>query len=132
VDDVQWLDRMSEVILTFVARRLDAESVALVFGVRSPEDEQLLPDLPELRIEGLADADARILLESVLPGPVDARVRDQIVSETRGNPLALLELPRGLTPAELAFGFDGQSAKPDGRPVTPSRERGDPGRLPRA
>ncbi|MER6942377.1 AAA family ATPase, partial [Nocardioides sp. NPDC000441] len=112
VDDVQWLDRMSEVILTFVARRLDAESVALVFGVRSPDDEQLLPDLPELRIEGLADADARLLLESVLPGPVDARVRDQIVSETRGNPLALLELPRGLTPAELAFGFDGQSAKP--------------------
>lgn len=112
VDDVQWLDRMSEVILTFVARRLDAESVALVFGVRSPDDEQLLPDLPELRIEGLPDADARLLLESVLPGPVDARVRDQIVSETRGNPLALLELPRGLTPAELAFGFDGQSAKP--------------------
>ncbi|MDQ4114206.1 MAG: LuxR family transcriptional regulator [Actinomycetota bacterium] len=112
VDDVQWLDRMSEVILTFVARRLDAESVALVFGVRSPDDEHLLPDLPELRIEGLADADARLLLESVLPGPVDARVRDQIVSETRGNPLALLELPRGLSPAELAFGFDGQSAKP--------------------
>ncbi|MER7555928.1 AAA family ATPase [Nocardioides sp. NPDC126508] len=112
VDDAQWLDRMSEVILTFVARRLDAESVALVFGVRSPDDEQLLPDLPELRIGGLADADARLLLESVLPGPVDARVRDQIVAETRGNPLALLELPRGFTPAELAFGFDGQSAKP--------------------
>lgn len=112
VDDAQWLDRMSEVILTFVARRLDAESVGLVFGVRSPDDEHLLADLPELRIEGLADADARLLLESVLPGPVDARVRDRIVSETRGNPLALLELPRGLTPAELAFGFDGQSAKP--------------------
>ncbi len=112
VDDVQWLDRMSEVILTFVARRLDAESVALVFAARSPGDEQLLGGLPELRVEGLAEADARALLDQVLPGPVDDRVRDRIVAETRGNPLALLELPRGLTPAELAFGFGGQSPGP--------------------
>ncbi|MEU7872885.1 AAA family ATPase [Dactylosporangium sp. NPDC049140] len=112
VDDVQWLDRMSAVILTFVARRLDAESVALVFGARSPGDEEILDGLPELRVEGLSDADARELLGSVLPGPVDARVRDRIVAETRGNPLALLELPRGLTPAELAFGFGGRSTTP--------------------
>jgi DNA-binding CsgD family transcriptional regulator len=112
VDDVQWLDRMSELILTFVARRLDAESVALVCGARSPDDEGILDGLPELRIEGLPDAEARELLESVLPGPVDVRVRDRIVAETRGNPLALLELPRGLTAAELAFGFGSRSATP--------------------
>ncbi|HEY0496405.1 MAG TPA: ATP-binding protein, partial [Kutzneria sp.] len=112
VDDVQWLDRMSEVILTFVARRLDAESVALVFAARTPGDEQLLGGLPELRVDGLADGDARALLDSVLPGPVDARVRDRIVAETQGNPLALLELPRGLSQAELAFGVGGRTAKP--------------------
>ncbi|WP_371778915.1 helix-turn-helix transcriptional regulator [Streptosporangium subroseum] len=112
VDDVQWMDRMSEVILTFVARRLDSESVALIFAARSPGDERILEGLPELRVEGLPDADARALLDSVLPWPVDARVRDRVVAETRGNPLALLELPRGLTPAELAFGFGGHSATP--------------------
>ncbi|MFF3439488.1 helix-turn-helix transcriptional regulator [Streptosporangium sp. NPDC002721] len=112
VDDVQWMDRMSEVVLTFVARRLDSESVALVFAARSPGDERILERLPDLRVEGLPDADARALLDSVLPGPVDARVRDRIVAETRGNPLALLELPRDLTPAELAFGFGGHSAAP--------------------
>ncbi|NMO49741.1 DUF2791 family P-loop domain-containing protein [Actinoplanes sp. TBRC 11911] len=108
VDDVQWLDRMSEVILTFVARRLDSESVALVFASRSPGDERILDGMPEMRVPGLADADARALLDSVLPGPVDNRVRDRIVAETRGNPLALLELPRGLTAAELAFGLGGR------------------------
>jgi DNA-binding CsgD family transcriptional regulator len=112
VDDVQWLDRMSEVILTFVARRLDAESVALVFAARTPGDEQLLGGLPELRVDGLPDGDARALLDSVLRGPVDARVRDRIVAETQGNPLALLELPRGLSAAELAFGFGGRNATP--------------------
>lgn len=112
VDDAQWLDRMSEVILTFVARRLDSESVALIFAARTPSDDQLLGGLPELRVEGLPDGDARALLESVLPGIVDARVRDRIVAETRGNPLALLELPRDLTPAELAFGFGTPAAAP--------------------
>lgn len=112
VDDAQWMDRMSEVILAFVARRLDRESIALVFAARSPGDEQVLAGLPELRVEGLPDADARALLGSVLPGPIDARVRDRIVAETRGNPLALLELPRGLTPAELAFGFGGHGGTP--------------------
>ncbi|GAA3232941.1 LuxR family transcriptional regulator [Dactylosporangium siamense] len=105
VDDVQWLDRMSEVILTFVARRVDAESVALVFAARSPGGDRFLAGLPELRVDGLPTADARALLDSVLPGPVDDRIRDRIVAETHGNPLALLELPRGSTPAELAFGF---------------------------
>ncbi|ONI74055.1 LuxR family transcriptional regulator [Kribbella sp. ALI-6-A] len=105
VDDVQWMDRASEVILTFVARRLHAESVALVLAARTPGDEQLFGGLPELRIEGLPEAEARALLESVLPGPIEDRVRERIVAETRGNPLALLELPRGLSATELAFGF---------------------------
>jgi hypothetical protein len=85
VDDVQWVDRMSEVVLAFVARRLDAESVALVFAARSPGDEQILTGLPELRVEGLPPADARALLDSVLPGPVDDGVRDRIVAETRAT-----------------------------------------------
>ncbi|XVV08845.1 ATP-binding protein [Actinoplanes sp. CA-131856] len=112
IDDAQWVDRMSATILAFAARRLEAESVALVFGVRTPADDETLRGLPELMVEGLADADARALLDSVLTGPVDDRVRDRIVAETRGNPLALLELPRGLTPAELAFGFGGRGGVP--------------------
>ncbi|MFI2366566.1 AAA family ATPase [Promicromonospora sp. NPDC019610] len=112
VDDAQWVDRMSEVILTFVARRLQAESVALVLALRSPGDEQVLPGLPELRLDGLPDADAAALLDTALPGPVDDHVRARILAETRGNPLALLELPRGLTPAELAFGFGPPSPTP--------------------
>ncbi|GAA2676215.1 helix-turn-helix transcriptional regulator [Actinoplanes palleronii] len=102
VDDAQWLDRMSEVILTFVARRLDAESVALVFAARTPAGDALLTGLPELRVDGLPEADARALLATVLPGLLDARVRDRIVAETRGNPLALLELSREADPA---FGY---------------------------
>ena len=105
VDDAQWLDRASAQALAFVTRRLVAESVAVVFAVRESGDEQDLTGLPELQVRGLADPDARALLESVITGPLDERVRDRIVAETRGNPLALLELPRGLTPAELAGGF---------------------------
>ena len=113
VDDEQWLDRASAQVLAFVARRLGAESVGLVFGARVPSAE--VAGLPELLIEGLAEEDARALLRSVLTGPVDARVRDRIVAETGGNPLALLELPRGLTAAELAggFGLPGAMAVPD-------------------
>jgi DNA-binding CsgD family transcriptional regulator len=103
VDDVQWFDRTSAQALAFVARRLEAESVGLVFAARGSGQE--LAGLPELVVEGLGEDDARALLDSVLTGPLDARVRDQIVTETRGNPLALLELPRGVTPAELAGGF---------------------------
>jgi DNA-binding CsgD family transcriptional regulator len=103
VDDEQWLDRASAHVLAFVARRLEAESVGLVFAARA--QSELLAGLPELVVEGLAEDDARALLESVLTAPLDARVREQIVTETRGNPLALLELLNGLTPAELAGGF---------------------------
>ena len=103
VDDEQWLDRASAQVLAFVARRLEAESVGLVFATRGNSDE--LVALPQLVLEGLHEDDARALLDSALTGPLDARVRDQIVTETRGNPLALLELPQGVTPAELAGGF---------------------------
>jgi DNA-binding CsgD family transcriptional regulator len=113
VDDAQWLDRVSAQTLAFVARRLLAERVGLVFALRESGDEHVLEGLPELVIEGLADSDASALLESTVPGPVDARVRRRILDEMRGNPLALLELPRGLTPAELAGGF----GLPDTRPL---------------
>ena len=103
VDDAQWLDRASAQALVFVARRLLAESVALVLVTRDPGDE--LEGLPRLVVEGLRDGDARALLGSAVRVPLDERVRERIVAETRGNPLALLELPRGLTPAELAGGF---------------------------
>ena len=103
IDDEQWLDRASAQALGFVARRLAADPVGLVFAAREPGSE--LAGLPELEVDGLRDADARALLASALAGPLDARVRDLMIAETRGNPLALLELPRGLTPAELAGGF---------------------------
>jgi hypothetical protein len=104
-DDAQWLDRASAQALAFVARRLLAESVAVVFAVRENGEEQELNGLPELVVGGLQDGDARALLASVISGPLDERVRDRIVAETRGNPLALLELPRGRSAAELAGGF---------------------------
>src|SRR4051794_13615836 len=105
VDDAQWLDAASAQVLGFVARRLLAESVALVFAVREGVEQRELVDLPEMRLEGLADEDARALLASAMPGRLDERVRDRIVAETRGNPLALLELPRGRSAAQLAGGF---------------------------
>ena len=95
IDDAQWLDRASAQALAFVARRLLAEPVALVFATREPGEE--FRGLPELLVGGLRDGDARELLSSVVGGPLDERVRDRIVAETRGNPLALLELPRGVT-----------------------------------
>jgi DNA-binding CsgD family transcriptional regulator/tetratricopeptide (TPR) repeat protein len=110
IEDEQWLDRASAQVLAFVARRLVAESVGLVFAARVPSGE--LGGLPELVVEGLPEADARALLDAALTGPLDAQVRDRIVAETGGNPLALLELPRGLTPAELAGGFALPSAVP--------------------
>src|SRR4051812_10354511 len=103
IDDAQWLDRASAQALAFVGRRLLAESVVMLFAVREPIRE--LAALPELVVEGLRDSDARQLLTSVVPGRLDQRVIDQLLAEARGNPLALLELPRGLTPAELAGGF---------------------------
>jgi DNA-binding CsgD family transcriptional regulator len=112
VDDAQWLDGASAQALAFVARRLGAESLGLVFAVRDPPGEPYLDGLAELPIGGLHDVDAQALLETVLAGPLDERVRDRIVAETHGNPLALLELPRGRTPDELAggFGVDGALA----------------------
>jgi DNA-binding CsgD family transcriptional regulator len=105
VDDAQWLDQASAQALTFVARRLLAEPVALVLAVREPSEEQQWRGLPALTVSGLSSEDARAVLDSVIPGRLDERVRDRIVAETRGNPLALLELPRGLSAAELAGGF---------------------------
>ena len=103
VDDAQWLDRSSAQALAFVARRLLAEKVALLFGVRGPN--ATLGGLPELQVEGLSARDARTLLESVLAVPLDDLIVERLIVEARGNPLALLELPRGLTPAQLAGGF---------------------------
>jgi DNA-binding CsgD family transcriptional regulator/tetratricopeptide (TPR) repeat protein len=105
VDDAQWLDRSSAQVLAFVARRLEAESIALLLAEREAQGLDELEGLPELRIEGLSAADARELLGSVISGRLDEAVRERIVAETRGNPLALLELPRGMSPLEMAGGF---------------------------
>jgi DNA-binding CsgD family transcriptional regulator len=110
VDDAQWLDRSSAQALVFVARRLLAESVALWLVTREAGDE--LEGLPRLVVGGLRDGDARALLGSAVRVPLDERVRERLVAETRGNPLALLELPRGLTPGELAGGFGLPDALP--------------------
>ncbi|MFJ9444958.1 ATP-binding protein [Kitasatospora sp. NPDC101235] len=116
VDDAHWLDRVSAQTLAFVARRLLAERVALVFAARTTAPDaggDPFGGLPEIAVRGLRDDDARALLESVVPGRLDERVRDRVVAETRGNPLALLELTRGLSAAELAGGF----GRPDVRPL---------------
>src|SRR3954449_4143990 len=110
VDDAQWLDSASARTLAFVARRLLAERIALVFATRALGE--VLAGLPELHVEPLGRRDARALLESVLPARLDEHVLDRIVVETRGNPLALLELPRGLTPTQLAGGFGLPAAVP--------------------
>jgi DNA-binding CsgD family transcriptional regulator len=115
VDDEQWLDRASAQALGFVARRLAADPVGLVFAARVPGED--LAGLPGLAVGGLRAGDARVLLDSVLAGPLDARVRDRFVAETRGNPLALLELPRGVTPAELAGGFGLPGTRPGAVPL---------------
>jgi predicted ATPase len=116
VDDAQWLDQVSAQMLSFVARRLLAERVLLVVAVRTstpaPCDDPFA-GLPELMIGGLRDSDARALLRSAVPGRLDEHITDRIVSEARGNPLALLELPRALSAAELAGGF----IRPDTGPV---------------
>src|SRR4051812_33195555 len=91
VDDAQWLDGASAQALGFAGRRLLAESVALVFAVRDPAQQRELAGLPDVRLEGLPDEDARALLATIIPGRLDTGVRDRIVAETRGNPLALLE-----------------------------------------
>src|ERR1700754_3348237 len=105
VDDAQWLDRASAPALAFAARRLLAESVALIFATRESGEVRDLTGLPKLEVEGLPDEDARALLGSALPGPVDDRVLVRMVAKTRGIPLAVQELPDGLTMTELAGGF---------------------------
>ncbi|MRH92153.1 AAA family ATPase [Nocardia sp. SYP-A9097] len=122
VDDAQWLDQVSAQSLAFVARRLLAERVALVFAVRTPTSdpsEGPLAGLPEHILRSLRDGDARALLESAIPARLDERVADRIIAEACGNPLALLELPHGLTATELAGGF----GRPDARPVASQIEQ---------
>jgi hypothetical protein len=113
VDDAHWLDRATAQTLTFVARRLFAERVGLLFAVREPNDDPSWLDLPSSVIDGLSEDEARTLLATVV-GPLDERVRDRIIAESRGNPLALLELFRGMTATELAGGL----GLPDGGPLT--------------
>jgi len=103
VDDAQWLDKASAQALGFVARRLGADAVGFVFAARVPGEE--VSGLPQMAIEGLRESDARALLDSSMTGPVDDRVRERFIAEARGNPLALLELPRGLSAAEMAGGY---------------------------
>ncbi|MFD1654590.1 helix-turn-helix transcriptional regulator [Pseudonocardia alaniniphila] len=111
VDDAQWLDRASAQVLAFVARRLQAESVAIIFAAREseavqgPSEVSDLADLPEMVVTGLPEDAARALLLSAYRGPVDERVLERLLGETQGNPLALLDLPRGFTLTELAGGF---------------------------
>jgi hypothetical protein len=122
VDDAHWLDRSSAQTLAFVARRLLAERVALVFAAREPTPGtggDPLVGLPELVVRGLRNDDARVLLGAAVPGRLDERVRDRIVAETHGNPLALLELPQGLSATEVAGGF----GRPDARPVASKIEQ---------
>jgi DNA-binding NarL/FixJ family response regulator len=113
VDDAHWLDHASALVLSFVARRLEAESILFVFAEREDSALQELAGLPELQLDGLSHADARELLSTSSLGPFDERVLDRIVAESRGNPLALLELPRGVSSASLAGGF----ALPDSLPL---------------
>ena len=110
IDDAQWLDRASVQVLAFAARRLRAESMLVILATRELDAD--LHGLPELAVAGLPDADARELLASALPWPLDEQVAGQVVAETRGNPLALLELPRGLSPGQLAGGFGLPQALP--------------------
>jgi DNA-binding CsgD family transcriptional regulator len=121
VDDAQWLDSASARVLAFVARRLLAEKIAMVFAAREPLEA--LDGFAELQVGPLGHRDARALLDSVLPARLDERVLEQIVAETRGNPLALLELPRGLTPAQLAGGFGLPAALPLAAGIEQSFER---------
>ena len=145
VDDAQWLDHTSAQTLTFVARRLLAEPVAMLFAVRETGSDHLLEGLAELDVDGLRRHDARALLESTFPGRLDTHVRDRIVAETHGNPLALLELTRGRSPGRTrrrvrtsrhaATGqqdraeFPGSAARATRRHATaPARRRGRTGR----
>jgi len=114
LDDAQWLDQASAQVLGFVARRLAAEAVVIIFAVREPSGSVDLAGLPELKVGPLHDTDARDLLATSIPGRLDESVRDRILTEAGGNPLALIELPRAWTPGAFAGGF----AMPDGLSVS--------------
>jgi DNA-binding CsgD family transcriptional regulator len=120
VDDSQWLDQSSAEVLAFVARRIRADPVALLFATRPSTAADVLSGLPELGLEGLRGSDALELLREVVRGPLDERVAERIVAETDGNPLALLELPRGLASEDLAAGFGSAGALPVSRLVESS------------
>jgi len=118
IDDAQWLDHASAQAFAFAARRLRAESVAMIFAVREARGQTEVPELAglsELRVAGLPEGEARALLASAHPGPIDDLVLERIIAESQGNPLALLELPRGFTPMELAGGFGLSSTAPPRR-----------------
>jgi DNA-binding CsgD family transcriptional regulator/tetratricopeptide (TPR) repeat protein len=119
VDDAQWLDHASAQILEFVARRLLADRVVLVCASRAGVGDDVLTGLPELPIDGLGVSDARALLLEHVHGPLDTAVCDQIVTESHGNPLALVELPRTWNTADLAGGF----GLPGSQPVASKIER---------
>ena len=110
IDDAHWLDRASAQALGFAARRLAVERIAIVFAAR--EIGEALRSLPEVHVEPLGHRDARALLESALPAPLDDQVLERLIVETRGNPLALVELPRGMTSSQLAGGFGMTASAP--------------------
>jgi len=127
VDDAQWLDSASMDALAFVARRIEAERLAMVFGVRDGEMRStVLAGLPELRLNGLSDSDARLLLDAVVSAPIDHDVRERIIAEAHGNPLALVELPFDNPRTRLASGLS-QPDLPDvsSRVQTEYRDRAD-------
>jgi DNA-binding CsgD family transcriptional regulator/tetratricopeptide (TPR) repeat protein len=109
VDDAHWLDEATSRVLAFVGRRLLAESVVLILAVREPWAERLFPDLPDLTLKGLDDDDARGLLAATVTRRLDERIRDRLIADTGGNPLAILELPAVMSAAELAGGFSAPS-----------------------
>jgi predicted ATPase len=123
LDDVQWLDRASAQVIGFVARRIAAEGLLMIFAVRDPNDDESLIGLPELRVGPLDDADARALLAAALPGRMDEAVANRIIIEAEGNPLALLELPRCVRLERFAGGF----GLPQGTTVPGRIEEGIPG-----
>jgi DNA-binding CsgD family transcriptional regulator len=112
VDDAQWIDRASLQALTFAARRLQADPVVMLFAARTPNVDRELDGLPELRLDSLPHSDADALLTAVLPGRLDRDVRENILAEAEGNPLAILEFRRALAPARLAGGYGVTAAKP--------------------
>jgi hypothetical protein len=112
IDDAQWMDRSSIQAIAFASRRSQTERVLVVIAARDMDEDGDLAGIPEMPLGGLDAEDAERLFDSVVTGPTDPAVRDRIIAETRGNPLALLELPRSWTTAELVEGFSGSERVP--------------------